>query len=94
MTLPGPQHPDVGARFVFRRASASDVAAEYDVTVFLPGGAVRDARLTLSREVGSAEFDDLSDWTDWESKTARSLARSLVKGEHWPRRLTRWKTEG
>lgn len=92
--MPGPQHPDVGARFVFRRTEAIVAVATYEVTLFLPAGATRRSQLTLSRELGTAEFDGLDDWTDWELKTVRALARSLLKSGPWPRRLTRWKTEG
>jgi hypothetical protein len=93
MSGPGPEHPATGARFKFMRGETSAESADYDVHVLLAEGERREARLTLSRELGTATFEGASGWTEWETKTANALARTLLKGGDWPRRLMRWKAE-
>lgn len=93
MSGPGPEHPESGARFKFLRGDNDAASARYTVEVLLPQGAKHEAQLTLSRELGTASFEGADGWTEWESKTANALARTLLKGGHWPRRLTRWKTD-
>jgi hypothetical protein len=93
MSGPGPEHPEAGARFKFVRLEASDKRATYSLEILLPEGQCREGRLMLSREFGTAVVEGAETWTPWEAKTASALARILLKGGHWSRRLTRWKTD-
>ncbi len=93
MSGPGPEHPERGARFKFVRGTQSPLAASYAVAILRPEGDLSEAALMLDRENKTHEFTGIDDWSDWETKTASALARTLLKGDSWPRRLTRWKTE-
>lgn len=93
MSGPGPEHPDSGARFKFLRGEQSSTAASYAVVIMRPEDDLGEATLKLDRENKTAEFGGIDGWSDWERKTASALARTLLKGDTWPRRLTRWKIE-
>ncbi|MFT6398641.1 MAG: hypothetical protein ACJAYU_003403 [Bradymonadia bacterium] len=93
MSGPGPEHPDSGVRFIFSRGEHSSLAASFTVAIMRPDGDLSEAAVQLDRVNKTTKFDGTDGWSDWEIKTANALARTLVKGESWPRRLARWKIE-
>lgn len=94
--MPTPTHPESGARFQFVRLTDDGESARYAVTVFLPGTEVRDLEVTLKRgrplaDVGEELTVPEAGQTAWLKKQLSLVARTISKGDGWPRRVTRWK---